>query len=559
MTATESLATTLGLSRAESRAAIQSENWKLLQYFNWYRVVIALGASAIAVLGDVSVFGSVARELFQYSAWIYFVLGVVALFSIRARNPAFDAQANFLGFADIALISMLMHASGGVASGLVLLLLVTVAGISLMLDKRDTIFYAALATIGTLLEHSWGLLTNQDVNLSDLAPGYQQVGILGIGMFATAFIGYTLATRLRATEALAEKRGVDIANLAHINELVIARMQAGVVVCDTDGAIRLVNQAAQRFLGAGAVAGQKRSLSDISPDLAIQLFQWTGNNPAQQQTRKLLTTKSGYTLLPRFAGIGENRKEGALIFLEDMSVLKRQAQQMKMEALARLTASIAHEIRNPLGAISNAAQLLAETARAGNEEEGRLVTIIEEQSKRMNVIVQNVTQLSRRDKVSPVQLALEPWVEEFIRQYGESTGTPKQAFTCVGLHGITICVDADQLYQVIGNLCQNALRASPPYTGTPLIKLQAGTDAEGHPVLDVIDWGRGVKPDILDHIFDPFFTTTPKGTGLGLYIARELCEGNGGSLNHLPGEGGVGSRFRVTFMRAEDCAQLESL
>jgi len=177
----------------------------------------------------------------------------------------------------------------------------------------------------------------------------------------------------------------------------------------------------------------------------------------------------------------------------------------------------------------------------------------------MNVIVENVTQLARRDKAHPVQLMLETWIDEFIKQYGESTLVPKEAFTCVGLQGVTICVDQDQLYQVVANLCQNALRASPPFSDTPLIKIQAGKDADGHPFLDVIDWGHGVKPEIVEHIFDPFFTTTPKGTGLGLYIARELCEGNGGSLNYLPAEGSVGSRFRATFMRAEDCAQLESL
>jgi len=263
-------------------------------------------------------------------------------------------------------------------------------------------------------------------------------------------------------------------------------------------------------------------------------------------------------LLPRFAAIGEDRHSGSLVFLEVMSILRRQAQQLKMEALARLTASIAHEIRNPLGAISNAAQLLGESIH-GDTQENRLVKIIEDQSRRMNVIIQNVTQLSRRDRINPVRLTLDPWIDEFILHYGESTLVPKEAFTCVSLKGITVCVDPDQLYQIVSNLCQNALRASPPFSGTPVIKFQAAEDAEGHPALDVIDWGHGVKPDIVEHIFDPFFTTTAKGTGLGLYIARELCEGNGGSLNYSPGEGGVGSSFRVTFMRADDCAQLDSL
>lgn len=557
MTATESVALDPGLDPADSQAAIDAQNWKLLQYFNHYRLVIALGAGAIAlVAGDFPPFGSTSPDLFLYAALIYVAIGILAQYTIHVRKPDFDTQANILGFADIALVTMLMHASGGMSSGLVLLLLVAVAGISLMLDKRDTIFYAALATIGTLLEHSWGVLIGDAVDVNELTQGYPQVGILGVGMFTTAFVGYTLASRLRATEALAQRRGVDLANLTHVNELVIARMQSGVLVCDNDGAIRLMNQAAQRFLGVKAGNPKRQSLSDVAPDLAIQLFQWTTNAP--QQGRKLLVTGAGYTLLPRFAAISEDKRTGALVFLEDMSILKRQAQQLKMEALARLTASIAHEIRNPLGAISNAAQLLGESIKTESED-GRLLKIIDDQSRRMNIIIQNVTQLARRDKINPVKLSLETWLTEFIKQYGESTLIPKEAFTCVGLSDIMLCVDPDQLYQVVGNLCQNALRASPPYSGTPLIKFHAGKDSEGHPFLDVIDWGHGVKPGILEHIFDPFFTTTPKGTGLGLYIARELCEGNGGSLSYYAGEGGVGSRFRVTFMRAEDCAQLDSL
>jgi len=194
-----------------------------------------------------------------------------------------------------------------------------------------------------------------------------------------------------------------------------------------------------------------------------------------------------------------------------------------------------------------------------NAEEKRLVKIIDEQSKRMNVIVQNVTQLSRRDRINPVRLELEPWLEDFLRHYGDTVSVPRDAFVTHGIQGLSVCVDPDQLYQIISNLCQNALRHSPPFTGTPLIKFQGSRDSEDRPILDVIDWGAGVNPDIVDNIFDPFFTTTPKGTGLGLYIARELCEGNGATLNYHPGEGGVGSRFRVSFIRAEDCAELGTL
>jgi len=233
-----------------------------------------------------------------------------------------------------------------------------------------------------------------------------------------------------------------------------------------------------------------------------------------------------------------------------MAALKQKAQQLKMAALARLTASIAHEIRNPLGAMSNAAQLLGESVPDEGEAK-RLTRIIEEQSRRMNVIVQNVTQLSRRDHVNQVRLSLTVWLADFVVQYCEAVHVPAEAFARIG-DSADILFDPDQFNQVITNLSQNALRHSPPFTGTPLIKFLIGKDADGRPVLDVIDWGSGIPPAVVDNIFDPFFTTTPKGTGLGLYIAKELCEGNGGSIDYFPGDGGVGSRFRITCSRAEE-------
>jgi len=549
MTAMQKGLPTLRITPLPGALPVAAQNWNIVKLFNFYRLAIAAGAFAIAItVNTLPPFGAFSPSLFQTASLIYFVLSLLALETIRRRKPDFETQVSVLAFADVTLLTLLIHASGGLASGLGLLLVVAIAGTSLMLGRRVTVFYASLATIAVMLEHSWELVTNGTAS-PETVQGYPQVGLLGVGLFATAFLGYTLAARLRATEAIAERRGRDIANLSHINDLIIQRMQSGVLACDAAGDVRFMNQAAQKYLGARMPNGKKTSLSELSPDLAIQLFQWQSNDPTQR-ARRLLTTRTNYTLLPRFVPLGAGKEAGTLVFLEDMAALKQQAQQLKMAALARLTASIAHEIRNPLGALTNAAQLLGESIPEDSDAK-RLTKIIEEQGRRMNVIVENVTQLSRRDRINAMRLDLESWVREFIAAYCETVRIPTEVFSQVGPN-VEILFDPDQLSQVVTNLSQNALRHSPPFTGTPLIKLMTGRDPEGRPFLEVVDWGTGVPAAIADNIFDPFFTTSPKGTGLGLYIARELCEGNGASLDYFPGEGGVGSRFRITMVRADD-------
>ncbi len=547
MTATDSSVFGTGMSVAESESAVASENWKLLRYFNGYRALIACAAAVYALSGvRISPFGDTGRGLFLGTALVYAIVMLAGLAASWRRWPSYETQTSILSFLDVILLTMLLHASNGLSSGLGLLLVVSVGGSSLMLGTRLTIFFAALATVAIGVEVNWAFLTG-GVWATD---GYTQAGLLGLGLFATAALSHTLAERLRATEALAQRRGVDLANLSQVNELIIQRMQSGVLVCDAQGQVYMLNKSARDFLGLREPLNGKPLLADISASLASQLADWLGKTAANRG-RQLVTTRAGHTLLPRFLPIGEGDNSGVLVFLEDTTILKQQAQQLKMAALARLTASIAHEIRNPLGAIIHAGQLLSESTSQTGEEK-RLVRIIEDQSRRMNVIVENVMQLSRRDHVNPVVLDLSAWVKDFARQFAETSSKPLEVFSVAVPAAVQVCMDPDQLNQVIANLCQNALRHSPPFTGQPLIAMKASTDSERRPCLDIIDWGSGVPPEIVDNIFDPFFTTTPRGTGLGLYIARELCEGNGARLDYHPGDG-IGSRFRVTFLRAEEC------
>jgi len=534
---------------------IPSQNWLLLQQFNFYRLAVAFFASILALLPlESSPFGARAPNSFAVSALFYLVISALAIAVTNNRRIEFYRLLQGLTVVDIVAITVLMHASGGLGSGIGLLLLVSIAECSVLLERTRTFALAAIATFSVMIEYGWTTLAQLNPSETSFIHGLPKIGLMGFGLFLTAAVVNGLASRLRQTTALVKSQEISLGNVEIINDLIIQNMQSGVVVCDNYGRIRALNDAAQTFLGLKNRNWQDQPLETQAPELATQLVDWV-SHPVER-TRKLLKTSVGFTLMPRFLFVGNERNySGIVIFLEDTEVLRQQAQQLKMAALARLAASIAHEVRNPLSAISNAAQLLRETTDKDDRESQRLLEIIMDHGKRVNEIVENITQLSRRDHTSRERTPLLNWAHDFVAQYSQGAGTPEEAIEIVGeMDDLEVCVDPSQIYQVVTNLCQNAIRHSDPYSGQQLIRLQVGLDTMDRPYLDVIDWGKGIPPEIAQNIFDPFFTTSSQGTGLGLYISRELCEGNGALLQLMPANE-KGSRFRITFARAEECSE----
>jgi two-component system sensor histidine kinase PilS (NtrC family) len=249
--------------------------------------------------------------------------------------------------------------------------------------------------------------------------------------------------------------------------------------------------------------------------------------------------------------LGSEARAGTLIFLEDTARMAQQAQQLKLASLGRLTASIAHEIRNPLGAISHAEQLLTEsTDSEASTDAGdkRLLEIIHTNTARVNDIIENVLQLSRRDLSMPEDLPLKDWLQDFIQEFVHSQKCdPADVALYLEPEDCTVHMDASQLHQVLWNLCQNGLRHSQDYPGQPKLELHGGIAADSRKAfLDIIDHGPGVPPEARQNIFEPFFTTESKGSGLGLYIARELCECNQARLSYVAIPTG-GACFRIEF------------
>ncbi|WP_298136398.1 HAMP domain-containing sensor histidine kinase [Acidiferrobacter sp.] len=533
----------LAADGVETPLLVREQNWLLLSYFNTYRLALALLACIAGFwAGSLAPFASTNPRLFLIVAVCYAGVYLAAIDTTRRRLGAFETQAAVLAFCDVVALILLMHASGGLGSGTGVLLLVSIAGTSFLLNRRMTIFFAALATIGILLERAWPYLTGAQ---SGLPVSYSQVGLFGLVLFATASLAHLVADRLRHTEALAQRQELDIRHLARLNDQIVQHLQSGVLVVAPTGHIRLANKTAQTYLGLTA---PQPLLQNAAPALFAQ---WSAQRGDMAKGRQLFVSATGYTLLPRFKALGAEGT-ATLIFLEDTAILKQQAQQLKMAGLARLTAGIAHEIRNPLGAITHAAQLLMETPDLGPEPRN-LAAIIDDQGRRMNTIVENVLQLGRRDRINATVFGLHDWLVKTRPAIATALNIPAQALNLVIERPQTVCFDTDHLFQIVNNLCHNSLKHSPPYHDAPIVKLLVGIDGEGLSTLDVIDWGEGIKEAIADRIFDPFFTTTARGTGLGLYIARELAEANGARLEHRPTP--TGCQFRLTFGRLNDCTE----
>jgi two-component system, NtrC family, sensor histidine kinase PilS len=370
---------------------------------------------------------------------------------------------------------------------------------------------------------------------------FTQGGLLGAIFFATALLSHALASRIRQSEALAAQRGVDLANMARLNAHIVQRMQSGIIVLDPERQVRLVNTSALALLGLSGPC-QGEHLARISPELYEHVCSWLKQpHPA---TRLMRPASRETDLLISMADLGSGPSAGILIFLEDAAVTRQRAQQLKLASLGQLTASIAHEIRNPLGAISHAGQLLSESSSRPPEDQ-RLTRIIQEHSERINRIIENVLRLGRRDNPVPESFPLGLWLQSFVEEFTEYKRlSPVQITLNIEPADIEVRMDRSQLHQIVWNLCENGLRYS---RGTPLLELQGGLKSiSERPYLDVIDHGSGIPLDLADHIFEPFVSRNSTGTGLGLYIAGELCECNQASLS-LHANTDQGCCFRINF------------
>ena len=475
--------------------------------------------------------GQRSPSLFIAASLALVTIAAISLFTITRGRPGFRLQAYFQFGMDVILITLLSSASGGISSGLHVLLLVSVAAGGVVLPGRMSLFFAAFGTLLALIEHGVSYFIYPFVSGS-----YTQVGILGIALFSTSVMINLVAKRLQNAEARAERSASDLFKLSKLNELVVASLDTGIIVVDQQGSIQLKNERAESLINFRGAS----TLAQVSKVLQQRLENWQNN---KQEYTPIKLTQHGPSIALRFDLVSDQSDANIVIFLEDLSQTEKQAHQLKLAALGRLTGAVAHEIRNPLGAISHAGQLMDESHNL-NKTDQRLVAIVNQQSERINTIIKSILELGRPHLRKPLVLDLDEWLKNFRTIFIQTHANDESLLEITPTQQ-RIVMDPDHLHQILTNLCENGIR----HGVTGKVSISGGHLGErGIPYLDISNDGPEIPAGLQERIFEPFFTTEGKGTGLGLYLARELCQDNDARLDYIntPGSG----RFRIQFKKA---------
>jgi|SRR5450830_1874006 len=510
--------------------------WRSMGLFNIYRLLVTLLLiGTYHVLSGAFWLDNYNRELFFAFAYGYLLVSFITITLTTIKWPDFNLQLTLHVVTDILFIVVLMYASGGIKSGLGLLLIVAIAAASLISQGRLALFYASVATIALLLEQSY-----QMISWTEHYDDYSHAVMLSLSCFATAWLAHSLAKRANLSEALASQRGIDLENLAQINKLITQEIEDGILVVDESFKIRHRNQHAKELLGISDHLWLTDQLEVCIPELHKRLDVWMSDTDAEHQEALKINT-AGRELKLRFMPVGNDRREGAVVFIQDWSQIQVQAHQLKLAALGRLTANIAHEIRNPLSAISHANQLMQEEQQ--DLATKRLLEIIADNVRRLDHIVSDVLELNRRDRTRQETIQIDDFLQEFHDQFCQIEKIAPENFT-LDINGISANIQFDRrhLHQILWNLCRNGWRHGLQSKGSLSLSLNKQRYSKNLR-LDIKDDGAGVSSEALSHLFEPFFTTESAGTGLGLYIARELCEANGAAIQYQPSS--PGSLFSI--------------
>lgn len=518
--------------------------WRILSLVNLFRLLIPVVLGSLFLLTKPSAVGQMHPALFTGVSVAYFLFAIAAFSSIRNTWPSLQIQALTHVLVDITAVTLMMYSSSNANVGLAALLILPVGACALVVRQRLGLGLAAVAVIALLAAQIIAVSSGSS-DQSDLT----NTGIVGALIFLVTLSVTPLAKRLRESEALIQQRDFDIANLAELNEFIVQHLRESILVVDEEDRVRLINESASQLL-SGSTVQSGTLLGEVSPRLLFLLDSWRRHNYNWHSgTLSLVAAGGGAVIQPHFVSLDAESRGPTLIFLEDTSVIAERLQQSKLAALGRLSASIAHEIRNPVGSMSHAAQLLSESPSL-TAQDHRLTEIISTNGERVSQIINNILQLSRREAIRQERIELNAWLNGFLSEFSQTLQLPdRRVQTSWAAMPLDVRADPSHLHQILWNLCENALKYGVTGGDGGSFELNTGRIAvNNRPYLEVADRGPGISTTDSERIFEPFFTTGAPGgsTGLGLFIARELANANGAVLLYEARQGG-GSIFRLVF------------
>jgi len=516
------------------RTPLNPQQQQHLKWFSLYRFGLALALLSQMALGN-SFMVIIYPGLYSSISWSYFTLALIWLWQQTASQHSSELVSLQI-YLDIIFLILLMHAAGGVASGLGMLLVICIIASSLLLQAQLAFVFAALASVGLLSEFLYSVLELQNYQSTST-----QVGILGAVLFISASVSYVLSRRARENEALAQEQKQQVLNLSQLNEQIIDSMSTGVIVIDKETRVIDINQAACHLLGYKPRAREK--LTSRFPVFESILQDWHLQSPH----RSVFETETSDLQL-KLSGFDDDKHNNTLIFVEDRSRLQQQFQQSKLASLGHLTASIAHEIRNPLSSIAHASELLSESADIVGRDL-RMTEIIHNNSQRINEIIESVQQISRGGEQQQETFVLFPWIASFLQVYCQNQNAQQECFNLdlAIEETVKIHFNAGQLSQILTNLCDNAHKHAHSDKPIHIIARQAPSVVQ----ISIADEGPGIAKSERLKILEPFYSSQSSGSGLGLYIVNQLCELNQAQLDILDNEWG-GSSFRITINEITD-------
>ena len=517
----------------------RSDNWTSLRLINIFRVGFSAIFFSQSFVQESPLLIIQNLNLYAWTSSAYLLFSLVLMLASWIDRRSFQKQITVQIYIDIIAIILLMHCCGGISSGLGSLLIIAIAVTGLLgKDSLATIF-ASLASFGLLGEYFYSLyFTSYDVSST-------KAGLLGAALFATALVTQYLTRNIRSGEALIQQQKLDVANLSALNTEILQNMQSGVIALDGNDQVRHINDTAKNMLPSRFNSYYKAlavpfNIQTILPNIYNALLDW--RDSPELSTSLLTYEKGNNDIQISFHDLKSTSHQGTLIFLDDVSKLKQKMQQAKLASLGKLTANIAHEIRNPLGAISHAAQLLAENTDLPPTDQ-RLTEIIKQHSKRINDIIEDIMQISRGRVASRDNIDLNTWIHNFIESFCLSGEASKECFDLqMDSSDLQFEFDSGHLNRILTNLCSNAkIHGNPDKPVT--IKIYKNENQTIN--IEVTDQGAGIASSEQDKIFEPFYTTSHKGSGLGLYIVGQLCDLNDSKVSVNTNEYG-GTSFIVS-------------